>query len=453
MKGIQRIFYKLALHITSLPVFRKMYSPQVQEQLKVLNPTVDKKELTKKYYAEKISLILMVLSFGSFMVLMVFFIGNTADTELLYGENHLNRGDYGSDPVEVTLKVNAMEDSGESRESNITYAISGRYYSPGEITGYVEQFVANCESLISGENQSLNEVSSNLQLASAYKGYPMEFQWKSEDYTLLGSDGTIHNETLTDSRAVTLTAVITYGEQEFEHSFPVRICPKEYTFQEKWEQAVESAIQEADADQKYTGELVLPEKIQGKVVSYSLIEEKNPVIYIVLLILVSILLFFGKDNDLKQETERRKQEMSRAYPEFISKFIILLGTGMSIRSVFYRLSEDNSLGNYLHRELQLLVRDLNNGLLESEALDRFGKRSGNPLYIKFCALLIQNLKKGNRDLLSMLKSESEEAFLLRKNHAKQMGEEVGTKLLAPMIIMLGVVMVLIMVPALLSFRF
>lgn len=384
MPGIQKFFYKGALFLVSLPFFKGMYSSQVQEQLKVLNPTADKKELAQNYYAEKISLIFMVLSLGSLMVFAVFFMEDATGRGLLYEENHVSRGDYSSDPVEVSLKVNALEDSAEENrelESEITYEVSGRYYSPEEISDYITEFIAECESLILGQNENLDKVNRDLQLASAYEGYPMEFQWKSDNFTLLGSDGMVHNEELLSPKVVTLTTVITYGEQEVEHSFPVRIHPKEYTFQEKWERAVKSAIQDADANQKYREELVLPTEIQGKRVSYSLKKEENPVMYIALLMLVSILLFFGKDNDLKKEAEKRKQEMSCAYPEFISKFVILLGTGMSVRNIFFRLSEDNSLGIYLHRELQLLVRDFNNGLLEAEALDRFGKRSGNALYI------------------------------------------------------------------------
>lgn len=449
MQGIKKFFNKFALYLVSLPFFRRMYSVQVQEQLRILNPTKDKQELTKTYYGEKLSLVFMVFFFGVILLIVVF--SEESGSGILLEENRLSRGDYGTDSKVVTLKVVAEEEA--LPESIISYEVSSRHYSAEEISDYIEKFETECEALILGENESVNQVSYDLQLASTYEGYPMEFEWESGDYSVLDEDGTVYNAALTEPVTVELTAIITYGEQEFEHSFSLRVCPKEYTFQEKWQQALESAIQKADEEQKYTGELVLPGEIAGTNVTYTLGEKENPVVYIAFLILASALLFFGKDNDLKKEVEKRKQEMSLVYPEFISKFLILSGAGMSIRNIFYRLSEDNSLGIYLQRELQLLVRDLNNGVLEKDALDRFGKRSGNALYIKFCALIIQNLKKGTGDLLILLKSESEEAFLLRKNHAKQLGEEAGTKLLAPMMIMLAIVMVLIMIPALLSFQF
>ncbi len=71
--------------------------------------------------------------------------------------------------------------------------------------------------------------------------------------------------------------------------------------------------------------------------------------------------------------------------------------------------------------------------------------------MRFSALLIQNMKKGRTDLIGMLKEESEDAFTLRKNEARKLGEEASTKLLLPMVMMLTVVMIIIMVPAYMSF--
>lgn len=42
------------------------------------------------------------------------------------------------------------------------------------------------------------------------------------------------------------------------------------------------------------------------------------------------------------------------------------------------------------------------------------------------------------------------AFEQRKNLAKKLGEEAGTKLLLPLFLMLGVVMIMIVVPAFLA---
>jgi preprotein translocase subunit SecF len=66
-------------------------------------------------------------------------------------------------------------------------------------------------------------------------------------------------------------------------------------------------------------------------------------------------------------------------------------------------------------------------------------------------VLSQNLKKGARGLTDLLETEAEASLNERKNHARKIGEQAGTKLLLPMILMLGIVLVILMVPVFLSF--
>ena len=67
------------------------------------------------------------------------------------------------------------------------------------------------------------------------------------------------------------------------------------------------------------------------------------------------------------------------------------------------------------------------------------------------SLLSQNVKKGTRDLLLMMESEEQSALQVRKEIARKKGEEAGTKLLFPMMILLGVVMLIVILPAVISF--
>ena len=71
--------------------------------------------------------------------------------------------------------------------------------------------------------------------------------------------------------------------------------------------------------------------------------------------------------------------------------------------------------------------------------------------MKFTNLLVQNLKKGSNGILAALRQEAKNAFEERRNMARKLGEEAGTKLLLPMMLMLGIVMVLIIIPAYFSF--
>ena len=71
-------------------------------------------------------------------------------------------------------------------------------------------------------------------------------------------------------------------------------------------------------------------------------------------------------------------------------------------------------------------------------------------YRKFGTLLSQNLRKGSKGLTDLLGREAEEAFEERKNLAKKLGEEAGTKLVIPLFLMLIIVFAIVIVPAFFS---
>ena len=66
---------------------------------------------------------------------------------------------------------------------------------------------------------------------------------------------------------------------------------------------------------------------------------------------------------------------------------------------------------------------------------------------KLAFLLISHLRQGNEKILSLLSDETDAALEERRNLARKKGEEAGTKLLFPMMLMLVVVMFLILLPA------
>lgn len=445
----KRFFERLTDGIISSSLTTKMYSVQVKQYLRQLYPAKEIKELSARYYRDKWMLIIKIWFVGIHLILLLE-VKEHMDSSLQDGFL-LKRGFFGEDAQPVVLEVRGGED-GENQTTEISYEVDAQIYTPENIRQFTEKFTEEYESLICGENQNLQEVTNNLILKNSYDAYPMEFSWESSDYSLVDSDGTIFNEDITGPRKVTLTVVITYEETEYEHSFVVVICPKPISEADAWKKNVLKALRNADEKQQYTDSLRLPETIAGKKVSYEISQERTAEFFIVFLFVIVILLFYAKDNDLKKETEQRKQKLGLKYPEFISKFQLLLGAGMTVRNIFRKLSEDPSLGKELGEQLALLVRDMKNGLSEKEALDRFGKRTSHPLYMKFSALLVQNLKKGTGDLLQQLSGEASEAFALRKTQARQLGEEAGTKLLAPMILMLAIVMAILMIPAFLSFQ-
>ncbi|MBP5734004.1 MAG: hypothetical protein J6W66_09315, partial [Lachnospiraceae bacterium] len=146
------------------------------------------------------------------------------------------------------------------------------------------------------------------------------------------------------------------------------------------------------------------------------------------------------DKDLGDQMKKRKDLLMMGYPNFVHSLALYLIAGMTIRGAFSELGKTNDLA-------LRTVREIGAGQSEVTAYERFGKRAGVREYVKLSTLLCQNLKKGNSTLLARLEEEAMLSAESRIQSGKRLGEEAGTKLLIPMVMMLAIVMLIIMVPA------
>ena len=137
----------------------------------------------------------------------------------------------------------------------------------------------------------------------------------------------------------------------------------------------------------------------------------------------------------------------------------MLGAGMQVKNIIALLladyeKEEKKGGDDrepLMAELLTANQSLHMGMPEQQVYYQLGRRLKLPCYIKLMTLLEQNVKRGTKGLSIFFEQEEAQALEDRKNLAKQYGEEAGTKLLGPMIVLLLVVMLIIMIPAFMSF--
>ena len=159
------------------------------------------------------------------------------------------------------------------------------------------------------------------------------------------------------------------------------------------------------------------------------------------------------------ELDKKRQQLLSDYPNVISYLVLLLNAGMSMRAAFARLSLDykKSLdrGGKVREGYEVIARasaEMEKGVSEIDAYMHIGQNMPEIRYKTFSTLLVQNMRKGSRELTAILEREASEAFEERKKQARILGEQAGTKLMFPMLLMLGLVLVILMVPAYLSFQ-
>ena len=131
---------------------------------------------------------------------------------------------------------------------------------------------------------------------------------------------------------------------------------------------------------------------------------------------------------------------------------------MSMRRIFGKITADYRKQLQLGRtekkpayeEIACTYYEMEGGKSELEAYEHLGERSRLADYKNLSVLLIQNLKKGKKELIPLMEQEVRAALEERRRRARAEGEKAATRLLLPMGMMLLVVLILVIVPAFLS---
>lgn len=429
---------------------KALFARQLENKLRTLQPQIAAEKQVREHYLSLYSLVLTIVFAGDLLCLAAW-LGAHSNAKLIDG-SYLPRNAYGEGDVEVGLKAEIPG----IQEEIFDYLVEERKLTEEEVEKSYEEAVLLLPEAVLGGNTSLEDVRQDLELVSGLDGYPFQISWESDAYSLVNTDGTVHNEELTVGEIVTLTAGFCYEDWVRELQLHVQVNPVVYTPQEAIRLRIEELIREREESTKNREVMVLPEQVGTEPVIWQEIIEDSSGYLLLLALFAAGVLYWGRGRELDQKLEARKRELLLDYPEIVSKLALYMGAGMTIRNAFLKMGEDykkqkGTRKKYVYEEVLMTCYELQGGRSETEAYDHFGKRCQVQSYIRLSALLSQNLRKGSNDLLRMLRQEADNAFAERRNLAKKLGEEAGTKLLLPMMMMLCVVMVIIMIPAYFSF--
>lgn len=496
MTGIAEFLYKrgreLGQKIKGRSIFRESGH---RRDLSVLYPYGRLEREEKRFCVERIRIVLLILLAGDILAAAGY---AAAEGRMLLGEGGLVREEIGGEDRSTQLDAYIVQhakdnkepdagiDSGResgtgtdstagqpdlSDESSLTYQgsyrleVRSRKYDGKQASDLAEQVFALLPKRILGENESMAHVTAPLDLPESVEGFPFRITWESSSYALVDANGTVGNMGMGEgeSRPVTLTAVLSYdngaaGGLRYEREYEVTVYGPELTEEEKLSGRIKEAIR--SADEQSASEEILP--LPRRMGEQSIIWEERPsgsgISILVFAIIVSFLAAAAMGSRLHDKVVQRERQMMRDYPQIISKFVLYLGAGLSVRSTFTKLGEDyrrqreeGMAERGAYEEILLVCRELASGVPETEAYADFGQRCRSRQYTKLSAILAQNLKKGNQELLSVMQQEAKASFEERRSTARKLGEEAETKLLLPMIVMLAITMLIIIIPAYYSF--
>lgn len=159
---------------------------------------------------------------------------------------------------------------------------------------------------------------------------------------------------------------------------------------------------------------------------------------------------FMVDSSLKEQIEKRRRSIQMEFPEFVNKLTLLVNAGMTISKAWEKIINENKKEHILYDEMRYALMEIKAGKAEAVAYEEFARRCRVKEVTKFVSVIVMNLKRGGAEVVPVLKAQGDECWEMRKNAARQLGEEASTKILIPLMIMFLGIVLIVATPAVLS---
>lgn len=172
---------------------------------------------------------------------------------------------------------------------------------------------------------------------------------------------------------------------------------------------------------------------------------KNPA-WILFGVFAAGMLFYYSDTKITDVIDDRELSITKDFSDMVSKMALLINAGMITREAWDEISVTGD--GVLYEEMKQASLEMQNGVSEIDAYINFGNRCGVPFVKKFISMLVQNLSKGNKELVDFLKTESIVCWEEKKHAVKRQGEQAANKLMLPLGLILIGIFVMILVPVL-----
>lgn len=142
--------------------------------------------------------------------------------------------------------------------------------------------------------------------------------------------------------------------------------------------------------------------------------------------------------------KQRSADILSEFPHAVSTIALLVNSGMTLREAWREVSLSDETELYV--QMRKVNDDMDNGIAEIDALYNFAERCVSPEIKKFTSFIVQGLEKGSKDLAYALQNQTNEMWQLKKQNTLKQGELASSKLLVPLLVMFGGVLVMIIGP-------
>ena len=455
-----------------------------------------KKNCVQDYYVQKISRFLMISTFCLLVLSLVLVKQLRQDRRIADGT--LERPGYGEGGRDQNLLLQVGSDESESFD----VYLDARTYTSAQVRTMLDHAASTLDTKLPGKNASLDEVRNPLCLPSTLEDGAVSIEYYITPGGMIDENGSICGQPDEGGTLVMINATLNCQEKTSTYECAARIFPPILSAEDQFRKNVRTAVDKARKADPTGTKVQLPSDVDGRKLHWSYPRDSSLTLIMILMLVLPIAFWAREDSKIHDEAKKRLAQLELDYSQVLWKLTMLLSAGLTIRGAFSRIAaqyeaeaeekhsrkesrmrkekgfgmngglnkercqgengnlhkkriqeRDDSLRGekrYVYEEMLLTIREMNSGVPEASAYENFGRRCGLPMYIKLGSLLSQNLKKGSKGLTALLEHEAVLSMDQHKMAVRKLGERATVKMLMPMILMFGVVLVILMVPAFLS---
>lgn len=407
----------------------------ILSKTKKVGPLIPPKVLKIAIIVEVIGII---ATLGEFLTSKVWF-DNTIERPAVGESDAQEELEYKTDDkkTDIVLDVPAMLHTTEEKEELISKAKE-------EIDG---SFI--------GDNEDLDEINQSVVMKESYVDGLVKAEWQLSDYKIVGAEGEINYDNVSGETLIDADVTLTCEDVSDVYSFSFRVVPLDTNSSLGIDYYVRKAIHGLFQDSDDT--VTLPDKVGDKEViwskKYTFLGAKIGILGV----LAAVAMVIGQAKEEKNKKDKYLKSMVRDYPKIVESLSLYVGAGLSIKNAMYRISEEYMIRRSKKKEpgfegVLRVCREIEEGRSEVKAFENLASYCPTREYRRLSNLLTSSIKKGSKGMLEQLENEEAEAFEMQKQYVKIAGEEASTKLLFPMIGLLGIVLIIIIAPSIFNMQ-
>ena len=250
------------------------------------------------------------------------------------------------------------------------------------------------------------------------------------------------------------SVLLSCGPYQEIYDFSFCLCPSPADSKEGLLRQIQKSIRDQSRE---SGDIVLPEEVAGIALHWKKAGNGDGALLSVLGLLVCFLLPYGDRKERERQRAKIRRERKKDYPLVVDELALFLSAGITLPEAARKMTEAYEKRKKRTGKVQagfelwkFFSYEMREGVQEGEAIAHMGMRSELKEYKKLALLLEQNRRQGSEKLVQQLEEENLLAYEMRKNQARKAGEEASVKLLFPMLGMLGIVIAILLLPAMMT---